>query len=87
MVQTRVKILRRKEVEERTGLSRTSIYCKYDQGNPKRYDATFPRPIKLNPSAPEGSAVGWLENEIDEWLLAQAAKREVGGNAEKEQRR
>ncbi len=51
-------ILRRKEVEKRTGLSRSTIYL-YIQ------DGTFPKPINLGPRA-----VGWLDNEIDAWLAA-----------------
>ncbi|UTO21159.1 AlpA family phage regulatory protein [Acinetobacter sp. Z1] len=44
------------------GLSRSSVY---DKMNPKskRYDASFPRPIKLSISA-----VGWFEQDIIDWL-------------------
>jgi prophage regulatory protein len=52
------RILRRKQVEHRTGLSRSTIYLRIKQG-------TFPRPVGLGPRA-----VGWLENEIDAWLAA-----------------
>lgn len=62
--QTTLSILRRKQVEARTGLSRTTIY---DRINPKspRYDATFPKPISLG-----AGAVGWLEHEISAWLTS-----------------
>lgn len=50
------KILRRPEVESITGLSRSSIYAKMDDG-------TFPQPIKLSVRS-----VGWLEHEIQGWL-------------------
>lgn len=49
-------ILRLPTVKARTGLSRSSIY----QGIA---DGTFPRPIKLGLRS-----VGWLEDEIDEWI-------------------
>ena len=49
-------ILRRPQVEARTGLSRSTIYSRIQDG-------TFPRPILLG-----SRAVGWLEHEIDEWL-------------------
>lgn len=49
-------ILRRKQVEIRTGLSRSTIYARIAEG-------TFPRPIDLG-----GRAVGWLETEINSWL-------------------
>ena len=50
-------ILRRKQVENRTGLSRSTIYARIASG-------TFPSPINLG----GGRAVGWLESEIDTWL-------------------
>ena len=54
--QEKLSILRRKQVEKRTGLSRSTIYLRIQEG-------TFPRPIKLG-----ARAVGWLENEIEAWL-------------------
>ena len=51
-----VEILRRPQVEARTGLSRSTIYARIQDG-------TFPRPISLG-----SRAVGWLEHEIDNWL-------------------
>lgn len=64
-------ILRRKQVESRTGLSRSSIYARLRQ-NPERpsdYDPTFPRPIPLG-----AKAVGWVESEVNDWLVAQINK-------------
>jgi prophage regulatory protein len=49
-------ILRRKQVEARTGLSRSTIYLRISDGS-------FPKPINLG-----GRAVGWIEHEIDDWL-------------------
>ncbi|QLH49700.1 MAG: hypothetical protein FAZ92_01542 [Accumulibacter sp.] len=69
--QSALTILRRKHVEARTGLSRSSIYARLRQ-NPKRpgdYDPTFPKPISVG-----AKAVGWIEAEIDAWLTAQVAK-------------
>ena len=57
-----VKILRRRQVERRTGLSRSSIYERIKLGS-------FPAPIRLG-----GRAVGWLEIEVDGWLSAQIQK-------------
>lgn len=51
-----VIILRRKQVEQRTGLSRSTIYLRVAQGN-------FPKAVSLG-----ARAVGWLESEIEEWL-------------------
>jgi prophage regulatory protein len=55
--QTPLIILRRKQVESRTGLSRSTIYARISEG-------LFPRPINLG----GGRAVGWLESEINEWV-------------------
>jgi prophage regulatory protein len=50
-------ILRRKQVEARTGLSRSSIYARIAAG-------TFPKAIDLG----GGRAVGWIEAEINDWI-------------------
>jgi prophage regulatory protein len=54
-------ILRLPDVKKRTGLSKSSIYLKIQQGD-------FPRPIALGIKA-----VGWLEQEIQTWLEQQIA--------------
>ncbi len=53
---TALKIEKRKQVEFRTGLSRSTIYQKIAEG-------TFPAPIRLS-----AQAVGWLSHEIDDWI-------------------
>ena len=60
-------ILRRPEVEARTGLSRSTIYLKIAQG-------TFPKSISLGPRA-----VGWLATEVEAWLLQQVAVSRPAG--------
>lgn len=70
-IQPALTILRRKQVEARTGLSRSSIYARMRQ-DPKRpgdYDPTFPKPISVGTKA-----VGWIEAEINAWLTAQVKK-------------
>ena len=70
-IQTALTILRRKQVEARTGLSRSSIYARL-RHNPKRpgdYDPTFPKPVSVG-----AKAVGWIEAEIAAWLTAQVEK-------------
>jgi len=59
---TRLTILRRKQVEARTGLSRSTIYERVKTG-------TFPAPVSIG-----AKAVGWIESEIDSWLTAQVEK-------------
>lgn len=51
-------ILRRTELEQRLGLSRSSIYKMMDDGE-------FPRPFKIG-----RRAVGWREEDIETWLMA-----------------
>ena len=64
--QEKLSILRRKQVEKRTGLSRSTIYLRIQEGS-------FPRPINLG-----ARAVGWLENEIEAWLAARLEIRNNG---------
>lgn len=61
------RIIRLKQVLELTGLSRSTIYDRMDQKSP-RYDATFPKQIKLSGCATGSGAVGWLEAEILAWI-------------------
>lgn len=64
-------IIRRNQVEARTGLSRSSIYAKLKH-NPKRpgdFDPAFPKPVAVG-----ARAVGWIESEIESWLAAQVEK-------------
>lgn len=58
-------ILRLPEVIRRTGLRRTSIYARIAAGG-------FPRGFTLG----GGTARGWLEVEVEDWISAQAASRE-----------
>lgn len=61
-----LKILRRKQVEQRLGLSRATIYARMNpRSRPGEYDPTFPKPIALG-----RKAVGWVESEIDAWIEA-----------------
>jgi prophage regulatory protein len=62
-VQQALAILRRKQVEARTGLKRSTIYAKVAAGE-------FPAPIRLG-----ARAVGWLEAEIQQWLTSRVAER------------
>ncbi|MGN5161330.1 helix-turn-helix transcriptional regulator [Aeromonas dhakensis] len=61
-------ILRRKQVEARTGLSRSTIYAKL-RPNLKRPRDYFPKPVSVG-----AKAVGWVEEEVEAWLIAQIQK-------------
>lgn len=64
-----LRILRRKQVEDRAGISRATIY---DKINPKSryYDPTFPKPISLG-----AKSVGWIESEVDGWVTSRIQLR------------
>lgn len=55
-IQPRLIVLRRRQVEARTGLGRSSLYALIAGGQ-------FPTPIRLSTNT-----VGWLEHEIDGWI-------------------
>lgn len=67
MPSSTVKILRVRAVAAKLGIARSTIY---DWLNPKspRYDATFPKQRRLGLQS-----VGWLEAELDQWLLQREA--------------
>ena len=70
-INSSLTIIRRKQVEARTGLSRSSIYARM-RHNPKRpgdYDPTFPKPVSVG-----AKAVGWVESEIDGWIASKIQK-------------
>ena len=58
------RLIRIKEVIERVGIGRSTIY---DWMNPRspRFDSTFPKPIKLG-----SNSIAWLEYDIDSWILS-----------------
>lgn len=66
-IQAALTILRRKQVEARIGLSRSTIYERIKAG-------TFPAPISLG-----AKSVGWLESEVDAWLSSQIRKSRKAG--------
>lgn len=55
-------ILRRRQVEARVGLKRSTLYGRIAEG-------TFPAPVRLG-----ARTVGWLSSEVDEWLRARVAE-------------
>ena len=60
------RILRMPEVEARTGLSRKTIEVLVARG-------AFPQPIRLS-----RRAVGWLESDLQAWLLKRIARSRDG---------
>jgi len=63
-----VQIIRLPKLIETCGLSRSTIYEKMNPKS-KRYDPKFPKPLHLGVSA-----VGWLQHEINDWLISKKHK-------------
>ncbi|WP_208644189.1 AlpA family transcriptional regulator [Vreelandella andesensis] len=59
-----MKLIRIKDVMERTGLARSTIYKYINLGQ-------FPQPIKLGTRA-----VAWVESEIDTWINDSIKRRD-----------
>jgi prophage regulatory protein len=59
----RPMVIKLKSVMKQTALSRTTIYKRMKEGK-------FPEQVPLG-----GRAVGWNEQEVDDWLNAQMATR------------
>lgn len=57
------RLLRRREVELKTGKSRSAIYEGIRQG-------TFPAPVPIGENS-----VAWLEEEVDGWIAERLAER------------
>lgn len=57
-----LRILRMKQLVERTGLSRATLYVLMST------DPTFPRKINLT-----ARSIGFLESEVDAWIASRAA--------------
>jgi prophage regulatory protein len=69
-----VRIIRLAEVKRRTGLSTSTIYALMARDE-------FPRQVPLG----SGTAVGWVETEVDSYIAARIAERDANwrrlGNA------
>jgi prophage regulatory protein len=57
------RFIRRRTVEDRTGLSRSTIYQMMQEGR-------FPKAVRLS-----ARAVAWPEAEINDWLNARLSER------------
>ena len=62
-----VSFIRLPEVKQITGLSRSSIYLRIEEG-------TFPRQIALG-----GRAVAWIDSEIRQWVSDRIAQSRPTG--------
>ncbi|MEP8511326.1 helix-turn-helix transcriptional regulator [Enterobacter kobei] len=62
-----VKILRMRAVAAKLGIARSTIYDWLNAKSP-RHDPAFPKPYPLGKQS-----VGWLESELNEWVLQRRA--------------
>ncbi len=60
-----MKVLKLKAVIEKTTLCHSTIYKLISEGG-------FPRPIDLT-----GRAVGWVDSEVDDWIVNKIEARDV----------
>ncbi len=65
-LQKTLRILRLKRVLDRVGISRAQLYAQMKKGS-------FPKNFSL--SGPGGRSVGWLEQEIDDWVTRRAEQQ------------
>ncbi len=63
-----IKLLRRREVEEITGLSRAGIYEQMTEG-------VFPKPVRIGLRA-----VAWVDSEVAKWQRKRIADRDESAN-------
>lgn len=59
-----IKIVRLRDVIAKTGLARSTIYAKTSPKSAS-HDPCFPKPIRLGLRT-----VGWLEEELQSWILS-----------------
>lgn len=64
------RAIKRPQVQQETGLSRSTIYAKINPHS-SQYDPTFPKPIKLGVRS-----IAWIESEVQAWI---SSRRKVGG--------
>lgn len=73
---TKAVLLRRQEVENRTGLAKSALYLRMDPRS-KFFDPTFPKPVSLGGTPDNPTVVRWVEHEIDAWIAARIADRDT----------
>jgi prophage regulatory protein len=68
-IQQALRILRIRQVVEKTGISRASIYNKLNPRSPQ-YDPSWPALVRLGERT-----VGLVESEVDRWLESRIQSR------------
>lgn len=65
------RLIRRRQVEERTGLGRSSLYAKIARGE-------FPAPVKLG-----ARASAWINGEVEAWICARVSASRSGSEVQR----
>lgn len=73
-----VRIIRMKEFVKKSSLSKSTL-CDRMNKRSKKFDDSMPRRIPLSSTRGKG-AVGYLESEVDNWILQQAAMSQSEGD-------
>ena len=60
-----VRLIRRKEVQAKTGLGASSIYAMMQQG-------TFPKAVNISERR-----VAWIESDVDSWIAERIASHKT----------
>lgn len=66
MPESYFELLRRHQVQKKTGLSRSGIYAAIRE-------KTFPKPVKIG-----SRAVAWRKNEVDRWIFSRKPTKGEG---------
>lgn len=61
------RLLRRKQLEQLLGISRSTIYARLDPKSP-HYDPNFPKPIKIG-----ATSIAFVEAEVQAYIAARIA--------------
>src|SRR5262245_59586846 len=65
-----MRLIRRTEVQAKTGLKGTQLYNKMKDPDP---DKRFPASVNTGPRM-----VAWVESEVDDWIAARIRERDSG---------
>ena len=63
------RLLRRKQVEQALGISRSTIYARLDPKS-RQYDPEFPKPISLSSTT---TGIAWIDAEIQAYISRRIA--------------
>jgi prophage regulatory protein len=67
-IHTRITVVRHSQVRKKLQVSSAKLFDMIARGQ-------FPKPFTL---VPNGRAVGWLEHEVDKWILDRKNSTEMG---------